>query len=93
MKFVKENILDYIKRIVEANHADTQSRRITTVELSVSEWSELEATVAVPRHQPSIKLAVCGGQMRHVVGSCAARPVNYNEVEIKLVRTATCEDF
>ncbi|MCR9962637.1 hypothetical protein NB573_21535 [Vibrio alginolyticus] len=95
MKFIKENCLDYIKRIVETNNSDPENRKITRVEVTPDEWDEIAKTNPMSRNQYALRIALCnptGVFMR----DRSSRPrfnVPYEEIEIVMKRTEHDEDF
>ncbi|HCG9221698.1 TPA: hypothetical protein NJ626_000271 [Vibrio parahaemolyticus] len=93
MKFIKENCLDYIKRIVETNNSDPENRKITRVEVTPSEWDEIAKTNPLSRNQYSLRLALCNPLNVLKRDRSSIRSVPYDEVEIVMKRTEHDEDF
>ncbi|HHC6468728.1 TPA: hypothetical protein ACN359_002083 [Vibrio parahaemolyticus] len=93
MKFVKEDLLTYIKRTVEENNLDPSNRKITRVELSPSEWSELAASVRPNRSNPHCIRLALNTMLPYVRTSSPFSNCHYDEVEIVMVRNDQDEDF
>ncbi|EGQ8481021.1 MULTISPECIES: hypothetical protein [Vibrio] len=95
MKFIKENCLDYIKRIVETNNSDPENRKITRVEVNPNEWDEIAKTYPVSRNQYSLRIALCNptNVFMRARSSHPRFNVPYDEIEIVMKRTEHDEDF
>ncbi|EOG7622062.1 hypothetical protein ACLINM_003480 [Vibrio parahaemolyticus] len=90
MKFIEENILDYIKRTVEQHNIDPNNRKITCVELTPKEWDEVvKCGYARPNAQAKLRLPIAVPATPHK----SLFPCHYHYVDLVMVRDAADEEF
>ena len=85
MRFIKEDILEYIQRIVNEEEERNDTRKTRRVELNYQEWNELISTGKVPTHCDMVHIDVMP-QMPRVSRSCNTCHITVRTVEIVRVR-------